>query len=258
MGRVLHISRELAEALQPWGVREVDIRPKKLPYVYIPNTLEVFVADAPASAEICQAIAKLTGLATEPSAADSAEAFRREIGHSLMHHRLALEDWEDWLLPCFILGVDFDRGRARDFRPAQPELWRLVDHQVDAHNAGRRILQAMILEATPKGLKLLGELIARFDNWFGGAGCNGRPPLNAVLDYRAVLNRYDVDCNEAFREGLVEGWFPIDLQEDRDIQRMRELIATELPEQLGDLLLDEDGKPVTRYGAHFCFVAVTG
>ena len=31
MGRVLHMSRELAEVLQLWGAREIDIRPKRIP-----------------------------------------------------------------------------------------------------------------------------------------------------------------------------------------------------------------------------------
>jgi hypothetical protein len=132
----------------------------------------------------------------------------------------------------------------------------LVDHIMDGWNSDRRVMPALLLEPSGKGANLLAELKAEFDLWYQ-QDFRGRPPLNAILDYRRVLQRYGADCNEAFRYGLADGWFPIDVEQDPDWNAARELCAMPLPDNPGDLLRDEENKPVAKYGAIFFFVALT-
>ena len=210
-------------------------------------------SDDPRIAEIIQ---RITGLWSGPSPAETEAAFQARVAEKLLYLRQRFELWDE-ALPRFILGLDFDQGlRNFKLRPAEPEKWRMVDHQVDGLNVHRRVLPAMLLEPTDKGRALLEELTNRFECWHG-AGHNYRMPLNDVLDYRAVLLKYDVDCNEAFRDGLVEGWFPIDIGPWLTSATIRTLCSTPLPDHLADLLAGDVDGGMGRNYIHFEFAALT-
>jgi len=259
MNRILSASNQLSAELENRGVTVADICPKLVPHVSLSHRqVEMFISApnfAVAEREMCEVIQKLTGCKAEPSPASSEEEFNTRARQNLLYVRQAFEPW-DKNLPCLILGVDFDCGRHQKQRPAEPSRWRLINHQYDGNYNDKLLLPAMILEPKEKGKNLLAELTARFERWYGGSGFHGRPPLNAILEYREVLKRYGVDCNEAFHDNLGEGLYPIDIDTDVDIQRARELCATSLPDNLGDLLI-EDGGPVRKYGANFHFAALT-
>jgi hypothetical protein len=63
------------------------------------------------------------------------------------------------------------------------------------------VLPPLLLEPSAKGSRLISELRTEFDDRYN-ADFRGYPPLNAILDYRRALERYGVDCNESFRNGL--------------------------------------------------------
>lgn len=253
------VQPELSETLLKAGVTEVDICPALRPRApVVLHWFEVFIPNAksPSDAQIvCDEIQKLTGRLTIPTPVESDVAFEKQVSERLLYQRHRFEPW-DGALPRFILGVDFDSGKHTRLRPAEPEKWRLVDHVVDGWSADRRVLPALLLPPSEKGNKLLAELHSQFDHWYE-ADFRGRPPLDAILEYRQVLSRYGVDCNEAFRYGLCDGWFPIDVEQERDWNAARELCTTPLPASIGDLVLDEKGETVGKYGAIFFFVALT-
>jgi hypothetical protein len=259
MDRVMRQRAQLATILKDCGVNEIDICPAlRLRAPVSPHRLEIFLPNAEWPSEtwvVCDEIQKLTGRRAVPMDVETDAAFRILVAERLLYLRQEFELWDE-VLPRFILGVDFDSGRHVRLRPAEPGKWRLVDHVVDGSYADRRILQALLLDPSEKGSRLLAELKSEFDDWYK-QDFRGRPPLNAILDYRHVLERYGVDCNESFRYGLADGWFPIDVEEDRNWNAARELCTMPLPDNPGDLLRDEDNKPVGKYGAIFFFVALT-
>ncbi len=209
-----------------------------------------------ASEEICAALTAFTALGAIPSPVSTETEFRQRVARHLLYQRQNFPPWDE-KLPCLILSIDFDQGNGSLLKAAHPEQWRMVDHYVDANNDDRRYVAAMILDPTSKGKSLLAELSVRFDFWLGGSGFHGRPPLDVILDYRSVLARYGVDCNTSFHDHLAEGWYPIDIETDRDRERARDLIATPLPDPLEGLLVNEDGKPPRRYGASIPSVLLT-
>jgi hypothetical protein len=258
MDRLLRQKAQLAETLRHCAAKEIDIFPAQRPRAPVSlHDIEVFLPGASTSDTqiLCDEIHRLTGRRAQPVAVETDAAFRALASERLLYLRQGFELWDE-VLPRFILGVDFDSGRHVRLRPAQPEKWRVVDHTVDGWNADRRVLPALLLEPSEKGARLLAELKKEFDDWYK-QDFRGRPPLNAILAYRNVLARYGVDCNESFRYGLADGWFPIDVEQEQDWNAARELCAMPLPDNPGDLLLDDHNKPVDWYGAIFSFVALT-
>ena len=203
---------QLAEALGDLGIQEVDVCPVLRPHA--PVTLhyfEIFVPKPTSPCDtqlVCDEIRRLTGRLAQPMPAANESSFRTQLKERLLYLRQRFEIWDE-VLPRFILGVDFDSGRHVRLCPAEPERWRLVDHMVGGWDADRRVLPTLLLEPSEKGGKLLMDLKAELDDWYQSGV---RPSLNAVLDYRRILNRYGVDCNETFRYGLADGWFPIDIK----------------------------------------------
>ena len=256
---LLQVQPKLAEALDVCGIAEVDIYPATPERV--PTTLhyfEIFVPNATSPADaglVCAEIQELTGRLAQPMAADTDEAFHAQAGARLLYLRQRFEPWDE-VLPRFILGVDFDLGRHVRMRPAEPDQWRLVDHLVGGWYEERRVLPSILLDLSEKGAALLSELKKEFDDWYS-KGFRGHPPLNDIFQYRRVLERYGVDCNESYRFHLDDGWFPIDMEQERDWNAVRELCATPLPDAPGDLLRDENDQPVKPYGANYFFVALT-
>ena len=256
---LLEIQPKLAEALDTYGIAEVEICPATPPRV--PATLhsfEIFVPNASSSADadlVCAEIQEMTGRLAQPMAADTEEAFQAQAVARLLHLRQRFERWDE-VLPRFILGVDFESGRHVRMRPAEPDKWRLVDHDVGGWYAERRVLPSILLDPSEKGAALLAELTKEFDDWYN-KGFRGHPPLNEIFQYRRVLERYGVDCNESYRFHLDDGWFPIDMEQERDWNAVRELCATPLPDAPGELLRDENDQPIKPYGANYFFVALT-
>jgi hypothetical protein len=260
LGRVLGAAAELERVLDELGVGDIDVCPWLDHPPRVSNfgrEIEVFAHGAPdAQAKICEAVTGLTALGAIPSPVSTETEFRERVAKHLLYQRQNFPPWDD-KLPCLILSIDFDQGNGTCVRAARPEDWRMVDHYVDGICDDRRYVAAMILEPSAKGQALLQELSVRFDYWMGGSGFHGRPPVDAILDYRSVLARYGVDCNTSFHDHLAEGWYPIDIQTESDRERARELIATPLPDPLEGLLLNEDGKPPSRYRAYFYLAALT-
>jgi len=260
LGRVLEASAELEGVLADLGVGDIDVCPWLDHPPRVSNfgrEIEVFACGAPqAQATICEALTGLTHLGAIPSPASTETEFRERIAKHLLYQRQNFPPW-DQKLPRFILSVDFDQGNGSRLKAAHPQEWRMVDHYVDGMHNDRRYVAAMMLEPTAKGQALLDELVTRFDYWRDGVGTHGRPPLDVILEYQSALSRYGVDCNTSFHDGLAEGWYPIDIEQDRDIERARELIATPLPDPLQHVLLDEEGKPAGRYATYFYFAALT-
>jgi hypothetical protein len=257
LGRVLLAAGELSPVLDEMGVRYIDVCPWLDHPPRVSNygrEIEVFAEGA--QEEICAALTAFTALGAIPSPVSTETEFRERAARHLLYLRQNFPPWDD-KLPALILSIDFDQGNGSNLKAADPEDWRMVDHYVDGMENDRRYVSAMILEPSTKGKALLEELSVRFDFWVGGAGFHGRPPLDAIVDYRSVLARYDVDCNTSFHDGLAEGWYPIDIETDRDRERARELIATRLPDPLELLLVNEDGTPPRRYGAYFYLAALT-
>lgn len=263
LDRLLRANARLEEELAVLGVQDIDICPSFWKPPRDPRELldvEVFVApgagvksDDPRIAEIIKRVANVWA---GPSPAETEGAFQQRVAEKLLYLRQRFELWDE-ALPRFILGLDFDQGlRNFKLRPAEPQKWRMVDHQVDGLNVDRRVLPAMLLEPTDKGRALLEELTNRFECWHG-AGHNYRMPLNDVLDYRAVLLNYGVDCNEAFRDGLVEGWYPIDIGPWPTSEKIRTLCSTPLPDHLADLLAGDVDGGMGRHFIHFQFAALT-
>jgi hypothetical protein len=260
LGRILLASAELEYVLDELGVGGIDVCPWLDHPPRVSNfgrEIEVFAEGAPdAQEKICEAVKALTDLGAIPSPVSTRTEFRERVERHLLHQRQNFPPWDE-KLPCLILSVDFDQGNGSKLKAARPQDWRMVDHYVDGMYNDRRYVAAMMLEPTAKGQALLDELVARFDYWRQGTGFHGRPPLDAILEYQSVLARYGVDCNTSFHDGLSEGWYPIDIEEDSDRLRARDLIATPLPNELHHLLLDEDGKPAGRYATYFYFAALT-
>ena len=259
MDGVLRQRRELAAAVQGYGVKRIDICGALRPPAPVPkHQLEVFITSAnPADHQkICNQIQDLLGLVVKQIPGDSDTALREIVDQRLLYLRQGFEMWDE-LLPRLIFGVDFDAGKNRSFRPAEPEKWRVFDHVVDGTFCARRVLTGRPLEASDKGRSLLADLTKEFGSWNHGAGFRGRPTLNAILDYRRVLQRYDVDCNESFADRLAEGWHPVDIEEERDWHAARELCATPLPENPGDLVVDENNRAAQKYSANLQFIALT-
>jgi len=254
---LLILRPQLAETLETYGVTEVDIWPALRPRAPLSlDEFEVFVPNSPSDAPlVCREIEELTGRRARPMAAASGDAFRALMAERLLYLRQRFEPWDEGL-PRYILGVDFDSGRHVRMRPAEPEKWRLVDHLVGGWYEERRVLPSMLLDPSEKGAELLSELKKEFYDWYS-KGFRGHPPLNEIFQYRQVLERYGVDCNESYRFHLDDGWFPIDMERDRDWNAVRELCATPLPDAAGDLLRDENNQPVKPYGANYFFVALT-
>ena len=257
MDELMRQRNQLAAALHDLGIQEVDVCPAlRLPTPVTLHYFEIFVPKPCSQWDaqvVCDEILRLTGRLAQPMAAETDAAFRTQVKERLLYVRQRFEVWDE-VLPRFILGVDFNSGRHVQLSPAEPARWRLVDHMVGGWDADRRVLPTLLLKPSEKGSKLLVDLKAELDDWYQSGV---RPSLNAILDYRRILNRYGVDCNESFRYGLADGWFPIDIEKDRDWNAARELCATPLPDNPGDLLLDQDNKPVGKYGAIFSFVALT-
>ena len=255
---LLRQKTELAEALQHYGLPQIDICPAlRLHAPLQDHDFEVFLPGAtPADVQlVCMEIEELTGRRAYPMPADSDAGFRALVSERLLYQRQRFELWDE-VLPRFILGVDFDSGRHVRLRPAEPEKWRLVDHTVGGWSSDRRLMPSLLLEPSEKGARLLAELRKEFGEWYS-QDFRGRPHLNAIIDYRRVLERYGVDCNEAFRYGLTDDWFPIDVQEDHDWNAARELCAMPLPDNPGDFFSMKENNPVKKYGAIFFFVALT-
>jgi len=253
----LLLQPQLAKTLETYGVTEVDISPALRPRAPVSlDDFEVFVPDSPSDAPlVCHEIEELTGRRARPTAAESGDAFRALAAERLLYLRQRFEPWDE-KLPRFILGVDFDSGRHVRMRPAEPEKWRLVDHMVGGWNEERRVLPSLLIDPSEKGAGLLSELKKEFDDWYS-KGFRGHPPLNEIFQYRRVLERYGVDCNESYRFHLDDGWFPIDMEQDRDWNAVRELCAMPLPAAPGDLLRNENDQHVKPYGANYSFVALT-
>jgi hypothetical protein len=256
IGELLRVQPQLAESLETLGVGEIDICPAVRPKAPVDlYDFEVF-ANSPDDDELaCDEIHRLTGRLARPSAAKTQDEFQAQLASRLLYLRQRFELWDE-MLPRFILGVDFDAGRQARLRAAEPEKWRLVDHTAGGLYSQRRVLPAILLQPSEKGLRLLHDLKTEFDDWYQ-RGFRMHPPLNAILDYRRVLERYGVDCNESYRFGIDDGWFPMDVQEEKDWDAVRQLCAASLPDRPGDLLLDPDNKPVDKYGVHFSFIALT-
>jgi hypothetical protein len=263
LDRLVRANGQLEEEFQTLGIEEIDICPSSWKRPVNPETLrdvEVFIppGTGPASDDprIAEIIKRVTGLWAGPNPAKSESVFQEHVAQRLLYLRQRFELWDEQL-PRFILGLDFDQGlRNFNLRPAEPEKWRMVDHQVDGINVDRRVLPALLLEPTDKGRALLEELDKTFECWHG-AGHNYRMPLNDVLDYRRVLLRYGVDCNEAFRDGLVEGWYPIDIGLCLNSKTIRTLCSTPLPDHLADLLAGDVDGGMGRNYIHFEFAALT-
>ncbi len=246
----------LAAAFQACGVMEIDICPALRPRAPVINhRVEIFfpgTVPPPTVQKVCDEIYRITGRRAVSIDAESDAQFRTLVSERQLYLRQRFELWDE-VLPRLILGVDFNSGRHTRLRPAEPEKWRLVDHDLELE---RHVIPALLLEPSEKGAGLLADLKKELDDWYKG-DFRGRVPLNQILDYRRILERYGVDCNEAFRYGLADGWFPIDVEHEKDWDAARELCATPLPGNPGDLLLDEENKSVGWYGAIFFFVAVT-
>lgn len=257
MNALMQQRDQLAAALQHYGIEEIDVCPSR--HQTAPTTMHSFEIFLPRSESpedvllVCDEVQSLTGRLTRPLAAGTYEAFRAQAKERLLYVRHPFEMW-DGVLPRFLLGVDFDSGRHVRLRPAEPEKWRWVDHQVGGWDADRRVTPALLLDPSEKGSRLLRDLKTELDEWYK---LYGRPSLDDVIDYRRILKRYGVDCNENFRYGLTDGWFPIDISENRDWKAARELCAMPLPDNPGDLLVDENDTSVAKYGAIFSFVALT-
>ena len=216
--------------------------------VFVPKTVSQWDPQV-----VCDEIRRITGRFTQPMPAETDADFDTQVKERLLYQRQRFEMWDE-VLPRFILGVDFDSGRHVRLRPAEPEKWRFVDHMVGGWDSDRRVLPAMLLEPSGKGSRLLGDLKSELDEWYKSGV---RPTLNEILHYRRILARYGADCNETFRYGLADAWFPIDISEVRDWNAARELCAMPLPDNPGDLLVDEHGNPVGWHGALFSFIALT-
>ncbi len=263
LDRVLRAQPQLEAELAELGIPDVYLCPN-LWKPRDPETLldiEVFIPPgagvASADPRIAELFKHIANVWVGPSPAETLVAFQDRCKQHLLYRRQRFELWDEQV-PRFILGLDFDQG-LRNFNlcPAEPEKWRMVDHNVDGVNCDRRVLPAMLLDPTDKGRALLEDLEKTFDYWHPGAGHNYRMPLNDVLAYREVLLRYGVDCNEAFRDGLVEGWYPIDIGEKLSSETIRTLCSTPLPDHLADLLAgDLDGGTGRNY-IHFEFAALT-
>jgi len=257
MNELMQQRDHLAAALKHYGIEEIDVCPAR--HQPAPTTLhyfEIFLPKPESPGDVllvCDEIQSLTGRQAQPLTAGTYEAFRAQAKERLLYVRHPFEMW-DGVLPRFLLGVDFDSGRHVRLRPAEPEKWRLVDHQVGGWDADRRVTPALLLDPSEKGSRMLTDLKTDLDEWYM---LYGRPSLDDILDYRRILNRYGVDCNENFRYGLTDGWFPIDISENWDWKAARELCAMPLPDNPGDLLVDENNTPVAKYGAIFSFVALT-
>jgi hypothetical protein len=258
MDGLLRQKPALAAAFRACGVKEVDLCPAlRLRAPVSPHDVEVFLPNLtspPLAQLVCDEVHRITGRRPIPMVAQADDAFRSIVSERQLYLRQGFELWDE-VLPRFLLGVDFDSGRHVRLRPKEPEKWRLVDHWIEG-GLGRHVIPSFLLEASAKGTRLLTDLKTELDHWYK-YDFRGRPHLNAILDYRRILQRYGVDCNEMFRYGLADGWFPIDAEEDQDWNAVRELCATPLPDNAGDLLLDENNKPVAKYGAIFYFIAVT-
>ena len=244
MDRILRRRSEVLAAMESCGVAEADLYPDPK------GEPEVFV-HAPDAQALCDTIQIESWHQWQPGVIEVFQTFTRRRD---VYERQYFEPWDE-KVPCYILGVDFEMGMDKWRRPKNPALWCHVHHYADNHSNDWRIISATILEPTENGAALLNELQTRFENWFPGG--IGRPPLDAVLDYRAVLNKYGVDCNEAFRYDLAEAWYPIDIQYDKDRENMRRLVATPFPDDLGELIVEANGDPVPRYRIFFKFVALT-
>ena len=216
MDGLLRQKPALAEAFQACGVQEIDLCPAlRLSAPFSPHDIEVFIPNlsSPDLAQlVCDEVHRLTGRRPRPMAAATAADFSTVVRERNLYQRQRFELWDE-ILPRFILGVDFDSGRHVRLRPAEPEKWRLVDHWLEG-GMDRHVLPSLLLEASDKGARLLTDIKAELDDWYKG-DFRGRPPLNAILDYRRILARYGVDCDESFRYGLADGWFPIDVEEAR-------------------------------------------
>ena len=254
---LLRLKAQLEARAEQWGVTEADICPAfHPPAPFVAHDFEVYVPNATSIADaefVCDEILALTGRLARPLPVDT--AFVTLVAQRLLYPRQYFEPWDE-VLPRFILGVDFNSGRHTRLRPAEPEKWRLVDLEAGGWNSERHVLPAMLLEPSEKGARLLAELKTKLDDWYNGE-FRGRPPLREVLKYQRILESYDVDCDESYINGLDDGWFPIDIVEDRDWAAARELCAAPLPDQIGDLLRDEQNEPLKKYGAIFFFVALT-
>jgi hypothetical protein len=255
-GELLRLKQQLEARAELWGIAEADICPAfRPPAPFVGHDFEVYVPNAAtADAElICDEIRALTGRLAQPVPVDT--AFDALVAERLLYRRQYFEPWDE-ALPRFILGVDFNSGRHTRLRPVEPEKWRLVDLEAGGLYSERHVLPAMVLEPSEKGARLLAELKAKLDDWYKG-GFRGRPPLREVMKYQRILETYGVDCDASYINGLDDGWFPIDILEEGDWAAARELCATPLPDQAGDLLRDEQNQPVKKYGAIFFFVALT-
>lgn len=264
LDRLLRAQEQLEAELGALGIKDLDITYTRWSRPSSEDSLrdvEVFVAPGQNSASddprVLEVIKRVTGLWVGPSPAKDEAAFRERVERQLLYLRQRFELW-DGKLPRFILGLDFDQG-LRNFKlhPKEPRRWRLVDHDVDGVNDDRRVLPAMLLEPTEKGHALLEDLRRTFDYWHPGSGHNYRMPLSDVLDYRRVLLRHGVDCNEAFRDGLVEGWYPIDIDPLLNSRGIRNLVSTPLPDHLADLLEGDVNGGTGRNFTHFQFAALT-
>lgn len=262
LDRLLRANAELEAEFRAHGVEHVDICPHlEAPPAEGLLDIEVFIPpgetlhqEDPAVAEI---IHRHTGLWVGASPASVESEFEERVARHRLYLRQRFDLWDE-VLPRFILGLDFDQGlRNFKLRAKEPEKWRMVDHDCDGAANQRTVLPALLLEPTERGRALLDDLVRTFDYWHPGSHSNYRMPLNDVLDYRKVLLKYGVDCNESFRDGLVEGWYPIDIGTLLNSKAIRTLIATPLPEHLADLLEgDVDGGTGRDY-IHFQLVALT-
>jgi hypothetical protein len=264
LDRLLQANDQLEAEFAALGVRDVDITYTRWSPPVSEDSLrdvEVFVPPGQGIASddprVSDVIKRVTRLFVGPSPAKDEVAFQDRVKRQLLYLRQRFEPWDE-VIPRFILGVDFDQGlRNFSLRPAEPTRWRLVDHDVDGVNCERRVLPAILLDPTEKGRALLEDLDRTFNYWHPGYGHNHRMPLSDVLDYRRVLLRHGADCNEAFRDGLVEGWYPIDIDPLLSSRGIRRLVSTPLPDHLADLLAGDVDGGMGRNYIHFQFTALT-
>ena len=245
LDRLLRANDALEAEFRAHGVEHVDICPSFWEPPRDPRMLldvEVFIPPgeglAHADPLVAEIIKRVANVWAGPSPANVESELEERVKSHLLYLRQRFELWDE-------------------VRPREPEKWRLVDHYCDGAANDRIVMPVLLLDPTEKGRALLDDLVKTFDDWHPGSHSSYRMPLNDVLDYRNVLLKYGVDCNEAFRDGLVEGWYPIDIGPIWNPEAIRSLIATPLPDHLADLLDGDVDGGMGRNFIHFQFAALT-
>lgn len=136
------------------------------------------------------------------------------------------------LLPTFIFGYvaqyDIENSGYRTYEIDTPDEWHYMSHQYGGVSCSKKCFHGIDLESTEAALRLFIEINRLYLPYID---------LKDIKEYKELLGKYNLTCNNVFRE-FNDGIFPIDYS----VENLDKISKTKLSDELNELI--EDNKDV--------------